>query len=28
LTVGPNKVSEVVTDHPCRLTMAALELDD
>ncbi|CAF3986550.1 unnamed protein product, partial [Rotaria sp. Silwood1] len=28
LTVGPNKVSEVVTNHPFRLTMAALEIDD
>ncbi|CAM2714327.1 unnamed protein product [Rotaria socialis] len=28
LTIGPNKVSEVVTDHPFRLTMAALEIDD
>lgn len=28
LTLGPNKVTEVVTDHPFRLTMAALEIDE
>ncbi len=28
LALGPNKASEVTTDHPFRLTMAALEIDD
>ena len=27
LVLGPNNTSEVVTDHPFRLTMAALDLD-
>jgi hypothetical protein len=28
LTLEPNKTSEVTTDNPFRLTMAALEIDD
>jgi len=28
LALGPNNASEVTTDHPFRLTMAALEIDD
>ena len=27
LALGPNNTSEVVTDHPFRLTMAALDID-
>lgn len=27
LAVGPNNTSEVVTDYPFRLTMAALDID-
>ncbi len=27
LALGPNNTSEVVTDHPVRLTMAALDID-